>query len=211
MTSIRAFSEILRDTEGMGQVEKTKYASIIHGEAIRLTRLLDDLLDLSVLENGQVNLNVESGRLEDVLEKSVVTAQASGSGRIEIRRRRLNEAVPLNTDLDRLAQVFINLITNAEKYCDADAPRLDVSVETQDGATCVVFHDNGTPIAAPERALIFEKFARIDGAPGAGAGLGLAICREIMTRLGGDIRLETATAGNRFVVVLPRATALAAQ
>ena len=66
MTSIRSFSEILRDTDGIGQMEKTKYASIIHGEAIRLTRLLDDLLDLSVLENGQVNLNVETGKLEDV-------------------------------------------------------------------------------------------------------------------------------------------------
>ena len=57
MTSIRSFTEILRDTEGLGQFEKTKYASIIHGETIRLTRLLDDLLDLSVLENGQVSLN----------------------------------------------------------------------------------------------------------------------------------------------------------
>jgi len=211
MTSIRSFSEILRDTEGMGQVEKIKYASIIHGEAIRLTRLLDDLLDLSVLENGQVNLNVETGKLADVLEKAVVTAQASGSGALQIRRRRLNEAVALSTDLDRLAQVFINLMTNADKYCDAPVPQLEVSVETRDGALCVVFHDNGTPIATSERALIFEKFARIDGTPGAGAGLGLAICREIMTRLGGDIRLDPTDMGNRFVVVLPEQAALAAQ
>ncbi|MEO1365355.1 MAG: HAMP domain-containing sensor histidine kinase, partial [Pseudomonadota bacterium] len=211
MTSIRSFSEILRDTDGIGQMEKTKYASIIHGEAIRLTRLLDDLLDLSVLENGQVNLNVETGKLEDVLEKAVVTAQASGSGTLTIKRRRLNEAVTLSTDLDRLAQVFINLMTNAGKYCDADKPRLDVSVETRDGAVCVVFFDNGTPIAPEQRDLIFEKFARIDGTPGAGAGLGLAICREIMTRLGGDITLDHTETGNRFVVVLPQQAALAAQ
>ncbi|WP_415920122.1 ATP-binding protein [Tateyamaria sp. SN6-1] len=211
MTSIRSFSEILRDTEGLGQIEKTKYASIIHGEAIRLTRLLDDLLDLSVLENGQVNLNIEDGRLVDVLEKAVITAQASGDGALRLKRRRLDEMIELSTDLDRLAQVFINLITNADKYCDAPEPQLDITVETRDGALCVVFHDNGTPIAASERALIFEKFARIDGTPGSGAGLGLAICREIMTRLGGDIVLERSAAGNRFVVILPGQAALAAQ
>ncbi|MEL7166302.1 MAG: sensor histidine kinase [Pseudomonadota bacterium] len=211
MTSIRSFSEILRDTEGMGQVEKTKYASIIHGEAIRLTRLLDDLLDLSVLENGQVNLNVQEGRLEDVLEQAVVTASASGSGQLQIKRRRLNEALPLLTDLDRLAQVFINLISNADKYCDGDPPKLTISVEDGPGGLRVRFADNGTPIGPGARSLIFEKFARIDGTPGPGAGLGLAICREIMLRLGGDIALQTRPGGNEFVVSLPREAAMAAQ
>ncbi|WP_299376479.1 sensor histidine kinase [uncultured Tateyamaria sp.] len=203
MTSIRSFSEILRDTEGLGQVEKTKYASIIHGEAIRLTRLLDDLLDLSVLENGQVNLNLETGKLGDVLEQAVMATQAGPSGALTIRRRHVNEGVMLSTDLDRLSQVFINLISNAQKYCDADAPRLDIDVRDGAGRTEVAFHDNGTPIAAEAHALIFEKFARLNDQDGSGAGLGLAICREIMTRLGGDITYHAEAAGNTFVVHLP--------
>ncbi|MEO0864067.1 MAG: ATP-binding protein, partial [Pseudomonadota bacterium] len=211
MTSIRSFSEILRDTEGLEQAEQTKYASIIHGEAIRLTRLLDDLLDLSVLENGQVSLNLETGALDDVLEQSVLTAQAGGDGRLEIDRARMGKSVVLTTDLDRLAQVFINLITNAAKYCDADAPRLRIDVREEGGQLHVVFADNGTPIPVEARAVIFEKFARVDDREGAGAGLGLAICREIMTRLGGSIRFESCPDGNSFVVALPRATALAAQ
>jgi hypothetical protein len=211
MTSIRSFSEILRDTEGLGQMEKTRYATIIHGETIRLTRLLDDLLDLSVLENGQVSLNVETGRLSDVLEQAVVTAQGAGAGQMSIRRRHLHEAVVLKTDLDRLSQVFINLITNAQKYCDAEAPVLTIQVRRNGADTSVVFTDNGTPIPVQSRAVIFEKFLRIQDTEGSGAGLGLAICREIMARLGGDVQYEPTPGGNAFVVYLPPAVAMAAQ
>lgn len=211
MTSIRSFSEILRDAQGLTAVEKTKYASIIHLEAIRLTRLLDDLLDLSVLENGQVSLNTGTGRLGDVLDHAVTTATGGKSGGLTITRKALDETVVLETDLDRLAQVFINLITNAQKYCHADAPRLDIRVSRENGREQVIFADNGTPIPEEARALIFEKFARINEEDGSGAGLGLAICREIMTRLGGDIRFEAAPTGNSFVVGLPQNTAMAAQ
>jgi len=204
MTSIRSFAEILLDTEGLGKLEKTEYASIIHGETIRLTRLLDDLLDLSVLENGQVNLNVENGRLSKVLEKAILTAQAVAIRQLKVTRRHLDEAITLKTDLDRLNQVFINLITNAQKYCDADEPTLTVEVLLSDEIVSIVFADNGTPIPVSSRAVIFEKFARIEEAESGGAGLGLAICKEIMTRLGGDIRYVPNLSGNAFIVDLPR-------
>ncbi|MGB0438740.1 MAG: histidine kinase dimerization/phospho-acceptor domain-containing protein, partial [Paracoccaceae bacterium] len=76
MTSIRAFSEILRDADDLDADDKTRYASIIHDEAVRLTRLLDDLLDLSVLENGQVNLNIATGRVQDLIDRSIATVVA---------------------------------------------------------------------------------------------------------------------------------------
>ena len=204
MTSIRSFAEILLDTEGLGKLEKTEYASIIHGETIRLTRLLDDLLDLSVLENGQVNLNVENGRLSKVLEKAILTAEAVDIRQLKITRRHLDEAITLKTDLDRLNQVFINLITNAQKYCDADEPTLTVEVLLSDEIVSIVFADNGTPIPVSSRAVIFEKFARIEETESGGAGLGLAICKEIMIRLGGDIRYVPNLSGNAFIVDLPR-------
>jgi len=211
MTSIRSFSGILRDTDSLGQVEKTRYASIIHGEAIRLSRLLDDLLDLSVLENGQVSLRFETGRLNDLLEKAILTAQAGDGTPLDIRRRHVDEAVSLSTDLDRLGQVFINLITNAQKYCDAENPRLVISVRQEGADLSVEFADNGTPIPEGARSLIFEKFARVSDQDGSGAGLGLAICREIMARLGGDITYVPGETGNTFVIHLPRREALAAQ
>ncbi|MEO0391194.1 MAG: sensor histidine kinase [Pseudomonadota bacterium] len=211
MTSIRSFSEILRDTDGLTAVEKTRYASIIHNEAIRLTRLLDDLLDLSVLENGQVNLNLSDGRLGPILDQAVTTAQAAGTGDLAIRRRRVEEGLELTTDLDRLGQVFLNLITNAAKYCDAQAPLLEISVEQGPRGMEVHFFDNGTPIPGAARREMFEKFSRIEPSGAAGAGLGLAICREIMARLGGAITYVPDLGGNRFVVQLPARAQMAAQ
>ncbi|MEL7131081.1 MAG: HAMP domain-containing sensor histidine kinase, partial [Pseudomonadota bacterium] len=211
MTSIRSFSEILRDTDELNQADKTKYASIIHKETIRLTRLLDDLLDLSVLENGQVSLNLDRGTLDDVIVQAVLSAGGDRSNHLQVRHVPIETGLQLVTDLDRLRQVFINLITNAQKYCDADQPVLDIAVLEHGGRVQVVFEDNGTPIPTEARGLIFEKFARINDKDGSGAGLGLAICREIMARLGGDITYEPRAAGNAFVVHLPKQVALAAQ
>jgi signal transduction histidine kinase len=211
MTSIRAFSEILRDTEGLGAIEKAKYANIIHVEAIRLTRLLDDLLDLSVLENGQVTLNRQEGTLGQVLDQALAMVQANGARRIEIRRKRLAETVHLCTDLDRLSQVFINLIVNAQKYCAADQPELRIEVRQDAERITVDFIDNGAGIPADAREMMFEKFSRVGAQDSNGAGLGLAICREIMLRLGGEIHYLDNTGGTGFRVTLPSRLALAAQ
>jgi Na+/proline symporter/signal transduction histidine kinase len=203
MTSIRSFSEILRDTDGLETIDKTKYASIIHVEAIRLTRLLDDLLDLSVLENGQVSLNTATGTLQSVIDHAVTTTQTGASRAIMIDQSGIDASIVLNTDLDRLAQVFINLISNAQKYCKSTTPTLMIEASVKEDKVIVFFTDNGVAIPADKRALIFEKFARIDDQDGSGAGLGLAICREIVARLDGEISYEPVVIGNRFTVRLP--------
>ena len=212
MTSIRAFSEILRDSERLSEVEKVKYSSIIHDEALRLTRLLDDLLDLSVLENGQVNLNVQTGDLGALLDHALASAlTGAGSEGFTVRRDQSKEAVALNTDLDRLSQVFINLIANARKYCDAEAPALNIRV-VQNGASVLVdFVDNGSGISKKDQAVIFEKFARVGEMKAGGAGLGLAICREIMARLGGSVNYLPGQGGAAFRVIVPRTLRKAAQ
>ncbi|MGR3759022.1 ATP-binding protein [Roseobacteraceae bacterium NS-SX3] len=210
MTSIRAFSEILRDEGALGQAEKSRYAAIIHDEALRLTRLLNDLLDLSVLENGQVTLNMSAGTLSEVLDHAVSTALAGSDRPLKVRRDRAGEAIRLSSDLDRLAQVFINLIANAQKYCDADEPELTITARTGEGRLEVEFVDNGSGIPAGFRQMVFEKFARVSPERAGGAGLGLAICREIMQRLGGDVVYLPGRAGGAFRVSLPLAREMAA-
>jgi Na+/proline symporter/nitrogen-specific signal transduction histidine kinase len=210
MTSIRSFTEILRDAEALSPEEKKRYASIIHSETIRLTRLLDDLLDLSVLENGEVTLNRQRGNLKDLIDQAVTMARASTTRAIDIARKADGEDIALDTDLDRLLQVFINLITNAQKYCVAESPQLSISVETMESRVIVDFADNGKGIDPAARDLIFEKFSRLPGQGGDGAGLGLAICREILTRLGGTIVYLPGETGTRFRVTLPIAAAGAA-
>ena len=210
MTSIRSFSEILREG-GMDPADQQKYAGIIQDEAVRLTRLLDDLLDLTVLENGQVVLNRQEGMLSDLLDRAVAAAGVREHG-LRIRRRPADEAVPLSTDLDRLSQVFINLIANARKYCDAPEPELTIRVR-RDGPACTIdFIDNGSGIPRESQQVIFEKFSRLeDHARAGGAGLGLAICREVMQRLGGEIGYLPGQGGAAFRVVLPEPLSLAAE
>ena len=204
MTSIRSFSEILRDAKGLNPEEKTRYASIIHSETIRLTRLLDDLLDLSVLENGEVTLNRQSGTLQELLDRAITTAGAAATRSVVIDRDRNSENIQLETDLDRLGQVFINLITNAQKYCGADQPELKIRARLIDGCVEVDMIDNGTGIEPASRDLIFEKFSRVPGQGGEGAGLGLAICREIITRLQGTINYMPDVPGTGFRIRLPQ-------
>ena len=209
MTSIRAFSEILRDSERLSEDEQVKYASIIHDEALRLTRLLDDLLDLSVLENGQVNLNIQQGQLSRILDHAIASAlTGNGQEGIRIERDTAQEAVVLHTDLDRLSQVFINLIANARKYCDAQAPELNIRVELREDAILIDFVDNGSGISKNDQEVIFEKFARVGAMRAGGAGLGLAICREIMARLGGSVSYLPGQGGAAFRVILPRSQML---
>ena len=108
--------------------------------------------------------------------------------------------------MDRLGQVFINLIANAQKYCGAGKPELVIRT-TQLGDTVQIdFVDNGIGIAKGSQELIFEKFSRLpDQATDGGAGLGLAICREIMHQLGGHISYLPGQGGAAFRVILPLA------
>lgn len=201
MASIRAFSEILQD-ETLGPKDRQKFAKIIFGETERLTRLLDDLLDLAVLENGQVALDLQNGMLSDVLDQA--KSAANLGGRLTVRRSQAHENIAIYTDLARLSQVFINLMTNAAKYCDAAAPALKIWVSEGEGVVLIDFIDNGTAIPKQNQSLIFEKFARAtDDAKAGSAGLGLAICREIMTNLGGQITYLPGQGSTVFRVSLP--------
>lgn len=204
MTSIRAFSEIL--TEGDLPAEAVmRYGRIIHDEAKRLTRLLDDLLDLSVLENGAVQLNLGLASLQGMIDTALTAARQTRPDRdFQVVRDLPAEAIYLRTDADRLTQVFINLISNARKYCDAPRAELRIVVRQRSGRVTVDFIDNGKGIPKESQALIFEKFARLTDANRAGgAGLGLAICREIMTNLGGSVAYLPGQRGAAFRVTVP--------
>jgi signal transduction histidine kinase len=204
MTSIRAFSEILTEGDIPPQMVQDS-GRIIHSEAQRLTRLLDDLLDLSVLENGSVQLNLDLVHLGGMIDRAVQAAsQTRPERRFELIRDPVAEEIHLLTDPDRLVQVFINLISNARKYCDADPGVLRIVVRQKGGRITVDFIDNGKGIPKESQRIIFEKFARLtDQMRAGGAGLGLAIVREIMTNLGGSITYLPGQRGAAFRVMLP--------
>ena len=202
MTSIRAFSEILQDTD-LEAGDRPRYAMIIQEETQRLTRLLDDLLDLSVLENGQVALDLQSINLCDILNRAVASANVDDV--INIRRNTSREDVVFLTDPGRLTQVFINLMSNAAKYCIVPAAELRINVSATAGVLIVDFIDNGSGIDKVNQDIIFEKFARVsDHSKAGGAGLGLSICREIINNLGGQVAYLPGQHGAAFRISLPR-------
>ncbi|MBP9181969.1 MAG: sodium:solute symporter, partial [Fuscovulum sp.] len=204
MTSIRAFSEIL--TEGDLPPEMVaRNGRIIHEEAKRLTRLLDDLLDLSVLENGKVSLSLSLANLREMIDRAIQASEQVKPERDFVLIRDLAaENVFVRTDADRLTQVFINLISNARKYCDARQPELRISVRLKAGRVIVDLADNGSGIPKEAQALVFEKFSRLPNESRAkGAGLGLAICREIVANLGGTIAYLPGQGGAAFRVTIP--------
>ena len=209
MTSIRAFSEILQEP-GLDSADRQKYAGVIFDETIRLTRLLDDLLDLSVLQNGRVSLEVQTSTIGAVIERAIA-ASTVGDG-LTITQPKTGADIMVETDVGRLAQVFINLIRNAEKYCDAEHPTLAIRIGATNGQLTLDFIDNGRGIPDAERDVIFEKFARLEDQQHAGgAGLGLAICREVMANLKGSISYLPGQGGAAFRVTLPQRLALAAE
>ncbi|MBM7068334.1 sensor histidine kinase [Actibacterium sp. 188UL27-1] len=204
MASIRSFSEILRD-ESLTDGERTQFVTVIHDETLRLTRLLDDLLNLSVLENAQVTLNIGQGTIAEMIDRAVMASGVKvATPVLRLDRRKRDEQIVVETDTDRLTQVFINLIGNAQKYCDAAEPVLRIRVSMLHHDILLDFMDNGSGIPSDSQALIFEKFSRLtDSASSGGAGLGLAICREIMGRLGGAIDYMPGQSGAAFRVRLP--------
>jgi len=204
MTSIRAFSEILAEGD-LPPAMVARNGHIIHDEAKRLTRLLDDLLDLSVLESGRVQLTLGLANLREMIDRAILASeQVKPEKHVIFLRDLAAENLFLRTDADRLTQVLINLISNARKYCDAGQPEIRITVRTRSGRARIDIADNGRGIPKDAQGLIFEKFARLPGEMRAkGAGLGLAICREILANLGGSIAYLPGQGGAAFRVYVP--------
>lgn len=217
MTSIRSFSEILVSQQGLDQQQSNRFLGIIQDESVRLTRLLDEILDLSQMEDGQANWDFQDVDALAITADAIETMRGLASDRnVELINNLGDGSLPVIADADRLKQVFINLISNAIKYNNSDAPKVRIElVETdaRDGAAIRV-RDNGPGIPPEDRSALFSKFSRGWNARSreqAGAGLGLAISKQIMQNLGGDLYLvQDNDAGACFVVVMKKAAAEAA-
>ncbi|MGI9489916.1 MAG: ATP-binding protein [Geminicoccaceae bacterium] len=208
LASIRSFSEILADTEELEPQQTRRFAGIIRGESERMTRLLDDILDLSLLERGESTFRLEKMDAEIVLERAIETSigLATKTGvRLHSVERAGNAFV--EADPDRLNQVFVNLLSNAIKYNSSTDPYVQVRSLIDDRTYQVIVRDNGPGIDPLDRDRIFEKFSRgwsQTSSDRSGAGLGLAISWQIMNSLRGSLKLlPDQGKGAGFVVSLP--------
>jgi signal transduction histidine kinase len=208
MTSIRSFSEILLDEENLTATERQRFVSTIHQESLRLTKLLDEILDLSALERGERGWENTPIDAEAAIDRAVEVCRAIARPRgmrVLVGERAQHATVAGETD--RLCQVLINLVSNAIKYNDAADPTVEIRSSAGRRRYVIEVTDNGPGIAKAERKMIFEKFARGERGSAAsppGAGLGLAISREIIARMNGKLELVAGRGrGACFRVTLP--------
>jgi len=192
MTAIRSFSQILLETQSLDAASAQRFVRIIHDESVRLTRLLDSTIDLSLLERGDTRWPRSRIDPESALESSIRICQGLAGTRVPLLSAARAAGVAVEANEDRLCQVFINLISNAIKYNTHAEPRVTIGSSVRNGVYEVLIADNGPGIPAEERAQLFTRFVRNWARPrtaASGAGLGLAISWQIMRHLGGALEL----------------------
>ena len=198
-----AASSLMDDEHALGPAARHEMAQTIYEEADRLNRLLRNLLDMTRLESGALQIHKELQPLEEVIGAALSRLEEPLADRaVNIRLPADLPFVPIDSVL--LEQVFINLLENAIKYTPAHSP-IDLSA-AQDGAAIVIeVADRGPGLPPGDEQRIFEKFYRARAPQnGSGVGLGLTICRGIVEAHGGRIGAENRSGGGAaFRFTLP--------
>ncbi|MCG8354575.1 MAG: HAMP domain-containing histidine kinase, partial [Kiloniellales bacterium] len=213
LTSIRSFSEILFDNPDLADGERTKFLGIIVKESERLTRLINQILDLAKMESGRMEWRMADVDLREALQEGIAaTSSLLADNAIGLDVRLPQDLPAVHADRDRLIQVGVNLLSNAAKFCDGAAPLVSVQAQQGDEGVRVSIDDNGPGVPPDALDKIFEKFQQVEVTPGArpmGTGLGLPISRQIVEYFGGRIWVENrAGRGARFCFTLPLAKAM---
>jgi signal transduction histidine kinase len=225
LTAITSAAKILVRYGAERPETVAKFAPVILEQSNRMTRLLDGVLDLTRLEDGQTGWRDDLFSAGDaVLEAAEmfgpVTQEKGLSLQVQVRPAGPGEGI-VKGDRDRLVQVLVNLVSNAVKFTPNggtvrvaaarvgpdEAARWGVQSGLGLGAYLIAVEDNGIGIETEHHQMIFERFRQVTD-PGRGkpqgTGLGLAICREIVQRLGGRILLRSVPGkGSQFTVALP--------
>jgi len=198
LSIIRANTETLLD----GALEDPEYArdflQALLRHAERLSRLVDDLLDLSRIEANQYKLQVHKTDIKSVMMRVWEALEATSQKKEQVVHWDVEEDVSVNADSQALEQVFFNLLDNAIKYTP-EGGKLQITTEhTPENQIKICFSDNGPGLEARHRERIFERFYRVDKGRSrdmGGTGLGLAIVKHLTENMRGKVGVEPAAQG----------------
>jgi signal transduction histidine kinase len=207
LAAIRAFSEILHDDPEIELEERKRFLGILVSETERLSRLVNQVLDLAKLESGHTDWESVEIDLRDVIAQAISAVGGFFKEQgVSLRQRLGPDPVLVRGDRDRLIQVMMNLLSNAAKFAPKNGGSVQVDLQAADGVYRVCVADNGPGIAEADLELVFERFRQSSGRgeKPVGTGLGLPICREIVQHHGGCIWAEHRPGeGARVCFVLP--------
>jgi len=215
LTSIRMFADMLAEGRVSERDRQTNYLHIISAESARLTRLINNVLDFARMERGTRSGDRRPSDLVQIVREVVdICRPHLETVGVSVALETQTDALPLVADRDALAQVVLNLLSNAEKYGGGEVL---VSVRREDqpgspGVGCVDVLDRGPGIPAGKREVIFRPFRRLEDslASGvAGCGLGLTLSRRMARDNGGDVTCSARNGGGScFTLSVPLNTAL---
>ncbi|HOM12255.1 MAG TPA: ATP-binding protein, partial [Rubrivivax sp.] len=207
LTSIRALAELMRDDADMPAEQRQKFLGIVVAETERLSRLVNQVLDMAKIESGHAEWHNSDIDLRALLLQAVQTTAELFRERGAHVQLQVPEQVPLlRADSDRLTQVLLNLLSNAAKFMPQSGGLLRLGLQHEADALTVTVHDNGPGVPPEQRALVFEKFRQGGDALNRpqGTGLGLPISRQIVEHFGGRMGLrDDTTQGACFWFTLP--------
>jgi signal transduction histidine kinase len=207
LNAVLGYSELLADgLYGKLPAKALQVLSRIQANGKHLLGLINDVLDISKMEAGQLSLSLDDYSVESVVQ-SVVSATGSLAEAKGIKiKTSVPEGLPLGRgDERRLTQVLLNLVSNAIKFTDSGS--VEVGVDAVNGEFNIMVRDTGPGIAPADQARIFEEFQQVDDSSTrkkGGTGLGLSISRRLIDMHGGRIGLDsTLGKGSTFSIILP--------
>ncbi len=208
LTSIKAYTETLLDNIKNPAFQlHEKFLGIINEECDRLTRIVNDVLDLSRMDSGRRRIKAESLNLDRLLDEVLPTVEPQLLAKSLTVNRAFAPGLPsLEADADLLKQVLVNLINNAAKF-SRESTAVTIHATTVGERMQIIVEDRGMGIPQDKLSRVFERFYRVEegGAERVGgSGLGLAIVKSVVELHGGTIRVESELGqGSRFVLELP--------
>ncbi|MBK6266553.1 GHKL domain-containing protein [Marivirga sp. S37H4] len=208
ITSIRAFSEILHDNSDISLGDKQQFLNTIIKETERMDRLISQVLDLEKFNSGKQEFHLEYLKINELILEAIQSVQTLLEQRgIELTTKLEESSEYIYGDNDRLIQVLLNLISNAIKFCDAKAGKIQIVSKQVEGNFVVEVIDNGKGIMKEIQHSIFDVFYQAPDQTRKkpkGSGLGLSICKKIIEYHHGKIWVESNEQhGSKFIFTLP--------
>ena len=207
LTSVLGYLNLLRDDPGLTEEQRSKYTAIALDKANRLGELIGEFFDITRMEFAAPGERGELIQLSLLLEQLSDEFYPAFAGKSLTCSSHIEPRLTVRGDADKLARVFDNVLRNAVSY-SAPGGQVEIQAEAREGWAEIAIRNQGLEIPEQELTNIFQKFYRLDQARSTrtgGAGLGLAIAREIVERHGGTIRAESDGRRTSFVIRLPLA------